>query len=137
MTRMYGGDHSLVCRTQLRVSHSCILEHDLYIHTMVLDIDMRIPDIRNSRDDNFCLAFSSSPQFELKMHKVTDHKATIEDVTNEEDFKDANSNTRGHSGHHRHGGGGDGRGERGHSYGPDPRSYLGDRGVHSCYIGQS
>ena len=39
---------------------------------------------------------------------ITDCEATIEGATNEEGFKDANSNTRGHGGHHRHGSGGDG-----------------------------
>ena len=71
----------MVSRTHLRVSgfHKLVFgipEHDLDIHTMVLDTHMRVPDIRKSRDDNFWLAFSSSPQFELKMHKVADHKAT-------------------------------------------------------------
>ena len=87
MTRNHGGDHSLVSRTHLRVSgfHKLVFgipEHDLDIHTMVLDTHMRVPDIRKSRDDNFWLAFSSSPQFELKIHISTDHEATIEDVTN-------------------------------------------------------
>ena len=95
MIRNFGGAHNLECYTHLRVSHSCmrrasgfhklvfgIPEHDLDIHTMVLDTHMRVPDIRKSCDDNFWLAFSSSPQFELKIHISTDHEATIEDVTN-------------------------------------------------------
>ena len=81
MTINHGGVHILVCRTHLRVSYSCmkrasgsgshrlvdIFEHDLDIHTIVLDTDMRVPGIRKSRGDNFWLAFSSSPQFELKI----------------------------------------------------------------------
>ena len=78
MTRIHGGVHSLVCRTHLRVSHSCMrrasgiyrlvfgILDEVDIHTMVLDTHMRVPDIRKSCD-GFWLAFSSSPQFELKI----------------------------------------------------------------------
>ena len=54
----------MLCRTHLTVSHSFlrrasgihklvfgVLEHDLDIHTMALDTDMRVPDIRKSRGD--------------------------------------------------------------------------------------
>ena len=89
---------------------SGILEFDAHIHMMARDTHMRAPDIHRSHGDNFLLVSSLSPQFELKMHKVT-FKYGLKSATNEEGFKDANSNTRGHGGHHRHsGGGGDGGG---------------------------
>ena len=74
----------LSVRTQTRVSHGCmwacihmlvfgILEFDAHIHMMARDTHMRVPDIRMCHGDNFLLVSSLSPQFELKMYKVTEH----------------------------------------------------------------
>ena len=40
---------------------------------MARDTHIRVPDIRRSHGDNFLSVSSMSPQFELKMYKVTEH----------------------------------------------------------------